>query len=97
MEFPTTLILRAPSNLAPIKLKFQSRQMTSFSSNQDFQQPLQLSEVVTPQPLIVSRCANNRWKAEKPLYIFYVEIHVIFWSYVHQKLQIVTGMQSGQI
>jgi hypothetical protein len=39
MEFPMTSILRAPSNLAPIKLKFWSRQMAWFCSNQDFQQP----------------------------------------------------------
>jgi hypothetical protein len=40
----------------------------------------QLSEVITPQLLIVSRYVNNCWKSEKPLYIFYVELHVRFWS-----------------
>jgi hypothetical protein len=39
MEFPTTSIFRVPSDLASIKLKFRSQQMTSFGSNQKFQQP----------------------------------------------------------
>jgi hypothetical protein len=39
MEFPTTPIFRVTTDLASIKLKFQSWQITSFGSNQNFQQP----------------------------------------------------------
>jgi hypothetical protein len=38
-KFPTTSIFRVPSNIASIKLKFRSRQITSFGSNLNFQQP----------------------------------------------------------
>jgi hypothetical protein len=31
----------------------------------EFQQPGQLQKVITPKPLVVLRCANNRWKDEK--------------------------------
>jgi hypothetical protein len=40
----------------------------------EFQKPGQLQKVVNPKPLIVSRCANNRWKDGKTIYIFSVEI-----------------------
>jgi hypothetical protein len=42
------------------------------------QQPSQLQKVITPKLLIISGCANNRWKDEKILYIFSVELRVRF-------------------
>jgi hypothetical protein len=63
----------------------------------EFQQPGQLQKDVTPKPLIVSRCANNRWKDEKPLYIFSVELQVRCWLKGHQNLKFVNVVQLVQI
>jgi hypothetical protein len=43
-------------------------------SRTEFQQPSQHQKAITPKPLIVSRCANNRWKDEKLPYISSVEL-----------------------
>jgi hypothetical protein len=66
-------------------------------SRTEFQQPGQHQKAITPKLLIVSRCANKRWKDEKLPYISSVELQVKFWLQGYRNLKIVNSVQLGQI
>jgi hypothetical protein len=76
----TSLVLQVSEIVLGLDSKVQISHTTQIWSAQKFQQSGRLQKDLTHKPFTISRCVNNRSKAKNPLYIFSIELKVIFWS-----------------
>jgi hypothetical protein len=63
----------------------------------NFSSLIDVQNIITPRPFIVSGYVNNCLKSEKLVYIFHVELQVIFLLQGHENLIFVKAVQSNQI